>query len=51
MDFVMMVGETHRNASGNALWESSKASRATTDTRVQKVSCEKFQFDGKPLLH
>lgn len=32
MGFVMMVGETHRNASGNALWESSKASRATTET-------------------
>lgn len=49
MSFVMMVGETHRNASGNALWESSKASRATTETpEFKRSAVRNFSLKANP---
>lgn len=49
MGFVMMVGETHRNASGNALWESSKASRATTETpEFKRSAVRNFSLKANP---
>lgn len=47
--FVMMVGETHRNASGNALRESSKASRATTETpEFKRSAVRNFSLKANP---